>query len=120
MKTEQEQPEQVEPDGINFSQQSPDNVRDNRVAGVECPLQNRSAPRLRFIALFCDLLRWWRRFVVDVAGKFLRERNDFRIPVCFALFDCGKYPSRCLHVKGLYWLCIESLFKLRQDSQSHF
>ena len=28
-----------------------DNVRDNRVAGVDCPFQSRPAPRLRFIAL---------------------------------------------------------------------
>ena len=30
-----------------------DNVRDNRVAGVDCPFQSRPAPRLRFIALLC-------------------------------------------------------------------
>ena len=40
MKTEQEQPEQVEPDGINFSQQSPDNVRNHRAATGDCPFEN--------------------------------------------------------------------------------
>ena len=33
-----------------------DNVRDNRVAGVDCPIQSRPAPRLRFIALLC--IQW--------------------------------------------------------------
>ena len=51
MKTEQERFEQVEPDGLNFKQQSPDNVYDHRAAGVI--YASKHAPSAASRASFC-------------------------------------------------------------------